>query len=233
MTQSNELTAEDLQEILAFIKYGKTDVLQTRAIDKLYILASATGEKMREYNQTLQKKMLTMECKLQKYQLKETRLPEGTFKDSDLDSVDVAMGLIYCLQQKSTYRLTKTKVTMILYGMYCSWLGSKKERLFIEHPVATSWGPQFWRVYKRLDNLDKRLPDSVYKTLAEKNPGIAVFCRNTANKYYDWKESTLKEHFLNSEPYIHALPKKNEKWNKEISDAEIYAWKNPSNNQNM
>ena len=48
----------------------------------------------------------------------------------------------------------------------------------------------------------------------------------TAAKYYDYTESTLSRMFLASKAYKNADKEHNDgKWNKEIADADIYAWK--------
>ena len=116
------------------------------------------------------------------------------------------------------------KVIAILYEMYASWLGSKQERLFSHHPQATQYGPHFWRVANKCKDMNGTYED--WKKIAELNPGMAEFCKNAAAKYYDWKLSDLTNSFIKSTPYKNALPINNGgKWGKEISDADIYAWK--------
>lgn len=150
----------------------------------------------------------------------------GEFKETGLDSYEVAQALLYQLQQLQTYKLSKGKVILILYEMYASWLASKSERLFLERPVATEYGPQFWRVYKRIASATSPVAYADWKTLAEKNAGVAEFCKNAARKYYDYTDDTLKNLFLRSKPFKNASKEHNNgKWNKEISDIDIYNWK--------
>ena len=100
-----------------------------------------------------------------------------------------------------------------------------KERLCREHPVATEYGPMFWSVYKKI-NPSSRVPYEAWKELCEKNAGIAAYCRNAAQKYYDTKCSELEESFKKSKPYQKASKEYNfGKWNKEISDQDIYEWR--------
>lgn len=148
----------------------------------------------------------------------------GEFPDTGLDSVEIAQALLRHLQQKNTYRLSLNKVMYILYEMYASWLSSKGERLFIEHPVAQESGPWFWRVRNKVD-IRTKVSDSVISELKAKNPGVAVFVANAAEKYYDYSLTDLEKH-VKSMPYRNADSSHNKgKWNGEIKDADIYAWK--------
>lgn len=151
------------------------------------------------------------------------------FAESGLDSVDVATALLYHLQQLHTYHLSKSKVIHILYEMYCSWLASKSERLFTEHPVATEFGPQLWRVSKRIVPT-AAVPYEEWRRVAALNPGVAKFCENAARKYYDYADGELNKVFMKSEPYLAASKENNGgKWNKEIEDSKIYKWKTSKN----
>ena len=69
--------------------------------------------------------------RLEKYkERKQEALEAGEFKETDIDSADVATALLYQLQQYPTYKLNKYKLNAILYEMYASWLYSHQERLF-------------------------------------------------------------------------------------------------------
>lgn len=227
MTHIHDISQEDLARIIAFVEDGNDEALSTGAISKFYALSAALGRRLSEYGQSAAKKNFLLERKLERYQRKEkAEIAEGVFSETGLDSVDVALALLYSLQQLKTYQLTKSMLICILYSMYASWLGSKKERLFAEHPVATEWGPQFWRVYKRIVSVKSRVPDECYTNLARQNPAVAAFARNAARKYYDWKESDLRNLLLKSDPYKISTKEHNSgKWGKEIPDSAIYVWK--------
>lgn len=185
------------------------------------VLKAFTGARKR--NTLLQEKVNRLVEK------RDSKILAGEFKETGLDSYEVAQALLYQLQQVRTYKLTKGKVILILYEMYASWLNSKQERLFLEKPVATEYGPQFWRVWKRL-NVSSRVPYDEYKALAEKNPGVAKFCYNAAQKYFDYSDDTLKHLFMKSKAFKNASKENNGgKWNKEIDDRDIYAWKKEQN----
>lgn len=221
------LTPEDIEAIRAFLEDGDTAVLKTEAIDRLYATASAMGRKLADLNEATQKKCFTLERRLDRYKAKEaTQAQEGVFEETGLDSLDVATALLYCIQQHDGFIISKTKLIHILYEMYASWLASKRQRLFVEHPVAAEWGPQLWRVYKKIENVRTPVLYQTYASLAQQNPAVAAFCRNAAAKYYDWREKDLRDYLMKGAPYKNATPEKNNgKWGKEISDADIFAWK--------
>lgn len=232
MAHRYEISMEELQSIIAYVEDDTKVLPSETAVSKLFALSAALTRKLVEDASSLRKKNFTMEKKLYSYQAKENLdALNGDFKDSEIDSAEVANALLYCLQKYNTYQpLTKTKVVYILYEMYASWLASKKERLFAEHPSCSKWGPQFWRVYKRLD-MHQDIPYEQFEKLAQQSPAIAAFCKNAAAKYYDWKEKDLQTIFTKSRPYKNAMPDKNGgKWGKEISDADIYVWKTETNN---
>jgi len=187
---------------------------------------AAVVKAMLKRQEGLVRKMNSLERKNNRLTKREQEAIEaGLIKQTGLDSYEVAKALLYQLQHLKTYRLTRTKVVFILYEMYASWLVSKQERLFDEQPVATEWGPQFWRVYKRM-NVMIPVSDEDWRDLASKNPGVAQFCRNAARKYYDYAEKKLQKTFKESLPYKNASKEKNDgKWNKEITDQDIISWK--------
>lgn len=219
------LTAAQLDELLRFADDDRQPA-SNEALEALNNLHSAIQKNILRHLSGARKRNAMLEERLSKYNEKNReKIDAGEFRETGLDSVEVATGLLYHLQQLRTYKLNNYKLNAILYEMYASWLESKKERLFIEHPVATEFGPRFWRVFKRLST-STTVPYSAWKALAEKNPGVAKFCENAAAKYYDYTESTLSRMFLASKAYKNADKEHNDgKWNKEIADADIYAWK--------
>lgn len=227
MAHLYDITNEELQQIIAFVEDGDEKVMTGGAINKFYALSAALGRKLIETNQTAAKKNFLLERKIDSYRKKEeTAVQEGIFEESGLDSVDVALALLYCLQQVKTYQLSQNKLVYILYEMYASWLASKKQRLFVEHPCAHPDGPRFWRVFNRIQNVKSPIPVECYSKIANLSPAIAAFTKRAATKYYDYKESDLKTLFKKSRPYINAMPDKNNgKWSKEITDSDIFVWK--------
>lgn len=225
------LTHEQLDELVKYAADEK-QIPSAEAIEALNALHSAIQRNaIRLLNGTMKRNAL-LEERLDKYKSREnTRIEAGEFTDSGLDSLEVATALLYQLQQLKTYKLSKYKLQAILYEMYASWLYSKRERLFIEHPVATEFGPRFWRVLRRLET-GTPVPYSAWRNFTEKSPAVAKFCENAAAKYYDYAEGTLNRMFSSSKAYKNAGKEHNDgKWNKEIADADIYAWKHEQKNK--
>lgn len=223
------LTQEELESIINFVNDDTNEVAVPAfdVIGNFQALYFSLQRKLAKEYENMQKKCFKMERRLERIDRhEEQKNAEGVFAESGLDSLEVADALLYHLQQLKVYKFTKNKFMSILFHVYASWLGSKKERIFLEHPVATEWGPQFWRVYKRL-NLGLDVPFESVKVLQEKRADIAVYIRNAANKYYDCKEKELSEVHIKCRPYLNAQPHTNGgKWNKEISDSDIFLWMN-------
>lgn len=149
----------------------------------------------------------------------------ATFQDLALDSLDLANVIVFYLQRKGESLFGKTRVIYLLYEAYSSWLGEHMERLCIEHPVATEFGPWFWRVSTKIDVKSRKTQADISK-IAESNAGLVKFIENVVNKYDGYSDTRLKEFFCNAKPYRDSLPEHNGgKWNKVISDAEIYFWR--------
>ena len=219
------ITNEELAALVAFSQNDRMPI-DPELVSKLNALCSKVQQNLLMQYTGLRKRNSMLQEKVDTYTArKKADYEAGTFEDSGLDSVHVAAGLLYCLQQLKTYKLNKGKLQYILYEMYASWLASKKERLCLEQPVLTDWGPRFWRVYKRLDT-GLKVPYESFKKLQSLNPGVAVFCKNAANKYYDYDEATLKKAFLNSAPVKDLMKREPQYTNKPLQDADIFAWKN-------
>lgn len=222
-----DITPEELQSIKEFVENNAP--VNSETVEKFMALSFATMKKLQQRLYEAKNENFKLQRRLEHYQKKDKgALPDTVpaFSDTGYDSADIAAALTFCLQELNSYKLNKTKVNLILYEMYASWLASKRQRLFTEHPVANEWGPQFWRVFKRIDPRIRYQKDSYIK-VAEVNPGVAAFIKNAAHKYYDYSLSDLKKLFLNSAPYKNAMPSNNNgKWGKEISDSDIYVWKN-------
>lgn len=227
MAHMYELTPKELQDIIAYVRDDDTQVLDTGAVERFTNLASALSRKLLEDTRHLSKANGTMRRRLDRYEAREqAAIDSEGFPSLDFDSLDIASALLYQLQQLKTYRLTPEKLNLILYGMYASWLAGKRQRLFLEHPQATPWGPRFWRVFKRISDVNLRVPYELWQNLTEKDTAVAGFIKRYAEKYYDTKEKDLLDFFKKSKPYKNATADKNGgKWNKEIPDSEIFAWK--------
>lgn len=221
-----DITPEQLDSIRQYAE-GNGPIPTQEAITKFNALHAALNKAIFKDLSSSKGKVNRLEKRVQNFKkAEETRAAAGVFAETvpGLDSVDVAKALLYCLNQKQVYKMSKPKLIAILYEMYASWLASKHERLFAHHPQATEYGPHFWRVYKHVQTLTGTYED--FKKVAEQNAGIAAFCQNAAEKYYDWTLQDLTKNLRTSLPYKNAHKDNNNgKWGKEISDADIYAWK--------
>lgn len=219
------LTSAQLAELTQFASDERAEISK-ESIEALTSLYNAVQRNIVKNWTGTRKRNAMLTERLEKYnERKKDAIEAGEFTDTGLDSLDVAKALLYQLQQRQTYKLSIYKLIAILYEMYASWLYSKKQRLFIEHPVATEFGPRFWRVYNKV-NVNERIYLSSWKLFAQNNPGIASFCENAAQKYYDYAEGDLNRMYISSKAYKNAHKDNNNgKWNKEITDVDIYAWK--------
>lgn len=226
MARFYDITSEQLEEITRFVN-DEQDTLPgtaaTSALQNLFFayqkkLAGRLNETIRKADR-LEKRLNLLENK------REEQAVLGNFECIDIDSVIIAKGLLYKLKGLNGYNLTKYKVIYIMYLMYASWLASHRQRLFIEHPVATEWGPHLWRVAKNIDiKTDGTIED--WRKLTQESPAVAAFTEESAKKRYLLSPDELRRLLVATAPYTNALPEKNGgKWNKEITDADIYAWK--------
>lgn len=225
------ITQQQFESLIRLVQDERSPI-DMDAVEALHAMHSTVEKIVIKRLIGSEKRNSMLQERLEKYKERDRiRVEEGNFGETELRSDDVAKALLYQLQQLRTYRLNDYKLQAILYEMYASWLESKKERLFDEHPVATPYGPRFWRVFKNVKAAVKVSYDD-WTALAEKNPGVAAFCRNAANKYYDTSEGELSRMYLKSKPYTSADKDHNGgKWNKEMDDRLICAWKAEKNNR--
>lgn len=219
------LTHEQLDALVAFAMDEKAAV-DTEAINALNQLCYRVQSNMTKNFTGVMKRNKMLNERLEKYRTRESnRIEAGQFEETDLDSAVLAKAILFQLQQVRTYKLSKYKVNAILYAMYASWLYSKQARLVEEHPVATPYGPRFWHAIKKLDTGTKVSHDE-WRAFAEQSPAIAAFCKTACGKYYDADEAAMTRKFVASKAFEKVSADKNGgKWNLEINDAEIYAWK--------
>ena len=227
-----DITKEEMAAISRYIDSGERSDELDSAIGKIFYAEGQIRSRLLREADSLRGRLGRTSAKLERIEdAKKEAVLQGEFGETGLDSVDVAKCLLYYLQGKDSYGLTKSKLMCILFEVYASWLYSKKERIFIEHPVCTEYGPQFWRVYKRINSVREPLGRECVDAVASANPGVAAMCRNAANKYYDYSEKQLQSFIIKCPAYKAALPKNNGgKWNGEMSDRLIYSWKEEQKN---
>lgn len=217
------VTPEDLNLIISFIEGTNSSVpmdaitrIQLLSLEATKALGSAYSKRGMEINR-MQRHLTRIEKK------EEAAIAtEEAFVDLGLDSLDIANDIIAELHELKCFNLSKDFVQNILFEVYASWLHSKKERISIEHPVATPYGPRFWRAYSKMDF---KSGDAAQMAMKNANPGLYVMIRNAARKYCDYNPADLSRLYKKCDPYTCACPKDGEKWNIEITDNSIYNWK--------
>lgn len=221
------LTPEETAAVAAYIDEGRRDEHTASALDKILYAEGQIRRRLAAENATLRHQLERARSKVERLETKrEDALRKGDFAETGLDSLAVAKCLLYYLQQKDSWRLTRTKVLHILFLMYASWLAGHRERLFVEHPVASEYGPQFWRVFKNMLSTTTPVDADVVRSMGESNAGVLRLCQNAAAKYCDYSEADLRSFVSKCPAYRNALPENNGgKWSGELSDYEIYQWK--------
>ena len=219
------ITHDQLDALVRYAMDEKAplDIEAVEALNNLFY--KVQGNLTRRYT-GMSKRLSMLNERIEKYRQRETeRVESGTFEEGDMDSAALARAILYQLQQMKTYKLSKFKVNAILYAMYASWLYSKKARLVEEHPVATPYGPRFWHAIKKL-NHNEKITREEWNTFAEQYTAIAAFCKAACAKYYDHDDATMNRKFMSTKAFEKVSAERNGgKWNKELDDADIYAWK--------
>jgi uncharacterized phage-associated protein len=223
---ANALTPEQMTKITRYIDGEKDAEIDDETLALFDALHYKLHRKIYENLSREQKKSRRLETKAERLEDKlkaaDAADAEG-FTEAGLDSADVAACLAAETRNVTQKGISRSRMLTLTYMAYVSWLGNKKQRLFLEHPVATQYGPIFWRAYKKV-NPETEADEDAFRRVADQNPGAAAFLRNVAKKYHDADERMMANFIKNSAPYKNALPKEGEKWCKTIQDDDIYAW---------
>lgn len=226
------LTPDEMNLVLQFVNDENKDVLKTDIPQRFVNISAAFSSKLfkaygleRGKAARLERVNTRVNARLEK------QFADGNFAQLRMNVLDIALCIVYLLKEGDFY-YSRNRIQYILYEAYCSWLVSKKERLFDAHPVAQEWGPHFWEISKRVGNIQPVTSIENFKVVAEKDAGVAEFLRNVVKKYGGWTEEALKTLHTDTVAYKNAMPKKrgealtpNEsKWGHIIKDADIYNW---------
>lgn len=219
-----ELTEKEIKSIVNYILTNDDSILTTDIPTRFQKLYNAFMSKILKDNAEKSKENFTLRIKLEKFKETEKKnIEEGNYSETGLDSADLAADICHHLKEITGKTPYKTTVINILYLAYASWLYSHRQRICTEHPVVTTWGPQFWRAYKRIEGLNADDFQKKHLEVAEQNPPIAAFLKNCALKYWDYKQDEIKNILLKSMPLTEAA--KSGKNNEPIDDRNIYLWK--------
>jgi hypothetical protein len=221
------LTPEDLAALTAFAQDDGSPI-EPEQVERLVALHHAVERNVLKNLTGLRKRNAMLNERLERIREKDRlKISVEDFAETGLDSVEVAKALLYQLQQRKTFhRLTKSKLIAILYWMYASYLYHQQERIFLEHAKASPQGPTFWKVYNAIRTTVVPVEYKDWENICKKNAGVAAFCKEFAERFYNDDESDIINPLLKSQPYKNADKDHNGgKWSKEIADKEIYAWK--------
>lgn len=219
-------TEKEMDDLLKFIngEPGSDAVLDTDAPERLFAFTRSLQKAMLRHASDLRRRNENLAGRLDAIrQKKERRFEAGEFRCLEYDSLMLARAIVWSLKDKHQY-VTRLKVNMILYHCYSNWLLRNGERLTIESPVAQEKGPWFWTVMTRLE-IPAVPPKNWIDDVGAKNPGLREYLYNASAKYGQYGEDHLAAMYLQSFPYLNAHKNKNGgKWNRPISDADIYRY---------
>lgn len=227
MAHYNEITHQELDLLLNIVRDDNPDFFNAELMNRFFAMNETIHKKLVLSNIRSIKKAQALEKKLESFKAAaEREIPQEGFSESGMTSTEVGTMLLFHLQKLQTYKLSRTKLVLILYEMYASWLYSKEQRLVDETPLATDYGPTFRKVMKTFENVYARVPFKTYSELSDKNPAIARFCENAARKYYDWSTEDIKKKLTQNKAYTNADAKHNKgNWYNKISDHDIFEWR--------
>lgn len=226
-----ELTTEQLGKILDYLNGKNGTPLDMEAAKQLMNISNALSRALLQENYGLKGRNRTLTRQVERMRERLTKeqkalVDESAFDCTGLDSLDVAMALLYSLQQTRAW-ISKTKFMMILYMAYSSWLYHQNQRLFIETPQAIESGPIFWRVSGKAESVVTPVSRDWWLKLSGQSPAIAAFLHNYAIKYCNQSEADLVKYVTNGSPFRIAMEnaRKNGKKAWTISDKDIWLWK--------
>lgn len=227
-----EMTKQTLDSVLDYLNGRKDISAVTDEVTQMRVIAAALQKKMHADLVDASARLRRQTMKIERLDRKAgEKISLGQFTELGFDSLEIAQALRWCLINRTEMRadMDRSDIIRIVYEIYASWLGSKAERVTAEHPQATSYGPQFWRIYRKLPTMPApRYED--YSAVASRNPGLAKMIENAATKYCDYSMKALTDFHKNNDAYRNALPKHNGgKWNKELDDRDIYLWRTHGN----
>ena len=241
-----EFSEEDRLSVLKFLNEGDASVLDGDSVNRLFTIHDAINRKLISSFRSARRENAQLSRRMSRFEKKEDQIcMEGEFYCRGVDSVTVALAVLYCYQHECARRgispfLSMDKLGYLVFEVYAYCLASFRERLTLDVPQFYGYtrksdgrricvGPCFFRVRNRLEETLKRgyqaTPDN-YNALAEVDKDAAGVCWGVARKYADIQDSLILRSYQGSEPYRDAHPDNNAgKFSREYSDALVYAWK--------
>lgn len=208
----------------------------TEELEAYFRLGEAIRRRLLHESTAAVSKAARLEQRLERYREKaDADAEQGVFDCLGLDSVELAKAVLWSARKQSLYMDCKTRFRLTVYGVYCTWLGSARQRITIEHPIAQcAYGPT---LPKMLDEarVDYRMTptDECYRKICEMEPGLAKTIDNTVSKYLSYGLKDVENYFKGKDtPFAKAaaLAAREGKTVAEIPDRDIWLWKKTHSN---
>lgn len=221
-----DITQEEIRQVALWLENGPDAQMPSDdAVKKLLNMSDALRRRLWDELKGEQRRNASLSRRLERLGKAEQRHWEGgEFESLGYDSVEVAYAVAYAFRERNM-RFTMGQLQLVMYMIYASWLFHHKQRICVEHPVRQESGPWFWKVSKKAAVFSN--PERWWMTnLQGKNPGLVEVIRRIVAKWGDEREDNLRRDLLKTEPVRNADRTNNGgKWNKEITDGDIFVWK--------
>lgn len=225
--------------------YSLTPQQMTEIQEWLNGRASAPAETLRAYfrlGEAIRSKLMAdtaaatnkvhhLETRLERYRRQDEQdALEGNFESLGIDTITIAKAVLWKAYEKHLPVENKTRFRLLVFSVYCAWLGSQQQRVTLEHPQAqVSYGPVLATMLDEKKVRYNEIPaNTEYKSVASMNPGLAATIENCVVKYCSCSLQALKEHFMGKgTPFSKSAAEcaKTGKGTIEMSDKDIYLWK--------
>lgn len=203
----------------------------TEELGAYFRLGEAIRRKLMTDATTAAAKAARLEERVERYRQRDNQLAEqGVFDCLGLDSVELAKAVLWSAYRQRLFVENKMKLRLVVYGVYCAWLGSARQRATIEHPVAQcAYGPTLPKMLNE-SRVDYRMTptDECYRKICELEAGLAKTIDNCVSKYLSHSVKELEGYFSGKDtPFAKASAqaKKEGKSMMEIPDGDIWLWK--------
>ena len=194
-------------------------------------LGEAIRRKLLSDMQGAVSKARRLEERLERYRNKdEQEAIDGNFDCLGLDTIELAKAVLWSAAKQNLHIESKTRFRLLVYAAYCAWLGSERQRITIDHPIAqTAYGPVLPKMLDEKKVTFNMTPSNeCYRRIAELEPGLARTIDNTINKYLSYSLQDVKEIFMGKDTPFRKVAGECERTGKataEIPDRDIYLWK--------
>ena len=180
---------------------------------------------------------ITQEAKASRAQAKLDRIKDkqdgkilaGEFDCLGLDTITLAWAVLWSAFKQGLQVKNKTTFRLLVYAVYCTWLGSTRQRATVEKPAAQPvYGPVLLSMLnERKVSFTAKPTPKEYTEIQTLSPGLAKTIDNTVRKYLSLPLGDVKEYFMGEGSPYQKMEKECELQHKAlpIPDSDIYLWK--------